>query len=171
MAKKRKPGKAQQRILDKYKNVIESLDIRRQIGDKSINQRNSLKQELKALARKSKALDNRILQAQLDGVDARPIIRQKHMNQNDIRQARTMKYKLDLNVRTAYGYIDVNDRRIPISYDDLTEEQQQIINRLERSLEEYTTGEMNITKFYHEYGFDQVDEMSLRIFAEGEGLI
>ena len=171
MAKKRKPGKAQQRILDKYKTVREALEIRETLGSPKINKRNSLRQELKQLARKSKSIDQKIIQAQIDSIDARPLIREKHTNQNQLRGAKIEKYKLDLEVRTAGGFLNVGDRSIPVSTEPLTEEQQTVLNRLERSLEEYSTGEMYITKFYNDYGFDQVDELSLRLFAEGEGLI
>lgn len=170
---KRKLGKKQKAIAEKYSHILERLAFRDTIAEKKSTIR-SLRHEIKSLSRELNTDRQKVYQLRVDRVSGdtpRQSILQVHETHNRLREARRTKYELELDVRTSNGYIKVGKDKIALSEEPLTDEQLNILDRLERRLESYSTGDTAITTFYHKYEFDIINETTLRLFAKGEGLI
>lgn len=183
MALPGKPTKAQQRILDKYADVIAKSKIEDEIRDK-IGVRNFRKlkstqfQHAKQIRQTSAEINvvrSQIKSAQRQGRSARDLILQELKLEERLRQNKRAKFDADLDFRTAKGHITVDGVEIEIGDYDLsefTEEELAKIEDLRDSLEYYRfSGDRTRDRFYHIYGFDSVSDRSLILFAKGEGMI
>ena len=183
MAIKGKVTKAQQRILDKYKDITDILDFKQEIRDK-VGVRNARKLEstrakyakqIRQTSAEINVVRSQIKSAQRQGRSARDLILQELKLEERLRQNKRAKFDADLDFRAAKGHITVDGVEIQIGDYDLsefTEEELAKIEDLRDSLEYYRfSGDRTRDRFYHIYGFDSVSDRSLILFAKGEGII
>lgn len=171
--KKRKLGKRQQAIADKYAHILKGVQIREDNRGRQSKVR-SLNRDIKRLGQEYKDTQDLLYDMRLrrvTGPSPRQTIDSLHETHNKLRMARDEMYQTKMDIRTSRGYIEVDGRIINLIEGELTDDQKSVLNSLQHELEMYSTGDMTITTFYHKYKFDVINETSLRLFAEGEGLI
>ena len=167
-ARNKKPGARQQRILDKYKDMPRSpysMFDRSQAARtyrKMIAAKGEVKRWIKFIEEGPKSLN---------------------LTPLEIRQARTKMYSFQNKFLVEkQKYYEAKDRKIiessNIGADIITnfdegidDHEQQIVDEIRDKLDNYRKGDETITKYYHQYGYDSISDLSIYAFARMEGLL
>ncbi len=167
-ARNRKPGKRQQAILDKYKDIISPSYS---MYDKS---------EVAKTYRKMVA-SKREVDRWIKLIEEGP--KQLNLTPLEIRQSRTKMYSFQNKFRVEkQKYYEAKDKNIIESSDmgadivtdfdeGMDDAEQQIVDEIRDRLDNYRKGDETITKYYHQYGFDSISDLSIYYYARMEGLI
>ena len=161
MAKKRKPGARQRRILEKYKHIVESL-----------NKKPSLFSRGKVSRAYRKVVSG---SAEIKKIKARLAVETDPRKAFKLRESlfkKTMKFT---DVKTSYYEVKaqktISDKGL-VKYpgdDNVTEAEAKAMEDAKERLTNYKYGDETVTKFFHEYGFDTINNDTLYAFIKGEG--
>lgn len=167
-ARNRKPGRRQQAILDKYQDIRSS--------PYSMYSRSpAARAYRKMIAAKGEV--NRWIKFIEEGP------KQLDLTPLEIRQARNKMYNFQNKFLVAkQKYYEAKDRKIIESsnigsdivsnFDEgIDDAEQQIVDEIRDKLDHYRKGDETITKYYHQYGFDSVSDISIYYYARMEGLL
>lgn len=168
-ARNRKPGKRQQAILDKYKDIRTSMKY-------SMYDRSQVAKTYRNMVKAKREVDRWIKL-----IDEGP--QSLNLTPLEIRKVRNKMYDFQNKFLVEkQKYYEAKDRKIIESsnigadiitdFDEgLDDYEQQIVDEIKDSLENYRKGDETITKYYHQYAFDSVSDVSIYYYAKMEGLL
>lgn len=168
-ARNRKPGRRQQAILDKYK------DIRTSPGYSMYDRSQAARAYRKMIAAKGEV--DRWIKLIEEGPQ------QLNLTPLEIRKARTKMYDFQNKFLVEkQKYYEAKDKKMIESSDigadiinkfdeGLDDDEQQIVDEIRDRLDNYRKGDETITKYYHQYAFDSVSDISIYYYAKMEGLL
>lgn len=167
-ARNRRPGARQQRILDKYKDLRSS--------PYSMYDRSQAARTYRKMLAAKKEVDRWIKL-----IEEGP--KQLNLTPLEIRKARTKMYSFQNKFLVEkQKFYEAKDRNIIESSDigadiitdfdeGIDDAEQKIVDEIRNRLDNYRKGDETITKYYHQYGFDSISDLSIYAYARMEGLL
>ncbi len=167
-ARNKKPGARAQRILDKYKDLRRSPYSMwdRSPAAKHYRKMMSTKREVE---RWIKLIEEGPKQLNLTPLEIRQVRNKMYDFQNKFLVEKQKFY--EAKDKKMIEESDIG-RDIIADFDEgLDDDEQQIVDEIRDRLDNYRKGDETITKYYHQYGFDSVSDISIYYYAKMEGLL